>query len=73
MVMTIVPFNKHGRPWSDHGQLMVISWSTMVNDHDPAARVSLITQKRRGETLRLIAFDKMLDDMGKSEINWLQM
>ena len=25
MVMTIVPFNKHGRPWSDHGQLMVIS------------------------------------------------
>ena len=34
MVMTIVPFYKHGRPWSDHGQLMVISWSTMVNDHD---------------------------------------
>ena len=32
--MTIIPFNKHGRPWSDHGQLMVISWSTMVNDHD---------------------------------------
>ena len=32
--MTIVPFYKHGRPWSDHGQLMVISWSTMVNDHD---------------------------------------
>ena len=30
MVMTIVPFYKHGRPWSDHGQLMVISWSTMV-------------------------------------------
>ena len=34
MVRTIVPFYKHGRPWSDHGQLMVISWSTMVNDHD---------------------------------------
>ena len=34
MVMTIVPFYKHGRPWSDHGQLMDISWSTMVNDHD---------------------------------------
>ena len=39
--MTIVPFSKHGRPWSDYGQLMVISWSTMVNDHDPAARVIL--------------------------------
>ena len=34
IVMTIIPFYKHGRPWSDHGQLMVISWSTMVNDHD---------------------------------------
>ena len=53
MVMTIVPFNKRGRPWSDHGQFMVILWSTMVmdhdrpwsehgrpwSDHDPAARV----------------------------------
>ena len=27
MVMTIVPFNKRGRPWSDHGQTMVNSWS----------------------------------------------
>ena len=34
MVMTIVPFNKRGRPWSDHGQFMVILWSTMVMDHD---------------------------------------
>ena len=56
MVMTIVPFNKRGRPWSDHGQLMVISWLTMVNDHDrpwsnhgrpwsdhdPAARVPVV-------------------------------
>ena len=35
--------------------------------------LSVITQKKRGETLCLIAFDKMSDDMGKSEINWLQM
>ena len=34
MVITIVPFNKRGRPWSDHGQFMVILWSTMVMDHD---------------------------------------
>ena len=33
--------------------------------------VPLITQKKRGETLCLIEFDKMLDDIGKPEINWL--
>ena len=59
MVMTIVPFNKRGRPWSDHGQFMVILWSTMVmdydrpwsehgrpwSDHDPAARVNMARSK----------------------------
>ena len=30
------------------------------------------TQQKRGETLCLIAFDKMLDDVGKSEMNWLK-
>ena len=59
MVMTIVPFNKRGRPWSDHGQFMVILWSTMVmdhdrpwsehgrpwSDHDPAARVTKYSRK----------------------------
>ena len=31
------------------------------------------TQQKRGENLCLIEFDKRLDDVGKSEINWLQM
>ena len=31
------------------------------------------TQQKRGETLCVIAFHKTLDDMGKSEINLLQM
>ena len=63
MVMTIVPFNKRGRPWSDHGQFMVILWSTMVmdhdrpwsehgrpwSDHDPAARATIYSsQNTRG-------------------------
>ena len=32
--MTIIPLHKHDRLWSDQGQMMVISWLTMVNDHD---------------------------------------
>ena len=35
--------------------------------------LSLITQQRRGETFCLIIFDKMMDNVGKSEMNWLQM
>ena len=31
------------------------------------------TQQKRGKTLCLIAIDKRLNDVGKSEINWLQM
>ena len=30
MVMTIVPFYKRGRPWSNHVQMMVTGWSTIA-------------------------------------------
>ena len=30
---TMVPFHKHGQPWSDHGQLVVRPWLVMVGDH----------------------------------------
>ena len=49
MVMTIVPFHKHGRPWSDHGQMMVISWPTMV-DHG----LTKILSQGRDSTFGLI-------------------
>ena len=74
MVMTIVPFNKRGRPWPDHGQFMVILWSTMVmdhdrpwsehgrpwSDHDPAARACQLAETKLG------GFDKSANELNIS-------
>ena len=67
MVMTIVPFNKRGRPWSDHGQFMVILWLTMVMDHDRP----LSEHGRPWSDHDPAARDPSQENFGKS-CNWLR-
>ena len=71
-------FNQKGL-YSKEWQLFIpgLNWYQVTSADGKRPCCSFVlyhfTQQKRGKTLCLIAIDKKLNDVGKSEINWLPM